>query len=44
MKSLSSISVDLGEDPDYDIVIARYKQMKCDWKIGMKVVPGISSR
>jgi hypothetical protein len=43
MKSLSSISVDLGEDPDYDKVIA-YKQMKCDWKIGMKVVPGISSR
>jgi hypothetical protein len=36
---IKSLKIQLGEDPDYDKVIAGYKQMKCDWKIGMKVVP-----
>jgi hypothetical protein len=36
---IKSLKIKLGEDPDYDRVIARYKHMKSDWRIGMKVIP-----
>jgi hypothetical protein len=36
---IKSLKIKLGEDPDYDRVIAGYKQIKSDWKIGMRVIP-----
>src|SRR5215208_3434272 len=36
---IKSLKIKLGEDPDYDRVIARYKQTKADWRMGMKVIP-----
>ena len=36
---IKSLKIKLGEDPDYDRVIDRYKHAKSDWRIGMKAIP-----
>jgi hypothetical protein len=36
---IKSLKLQLGEDPDYDKVIARYKSQKWDWTKSMTVIP-----
>jgi hypothetical protein len=36
---IRSLKIQLGEDPDYDKVIDRYKSRKLDWQRYMKVLP-----
>ena len=36
---IKSLKLQLGEDPDYDNVIARYKLQKLDWTKNMHVIP-----
>ena len=36
---IKSLKLQLGEDPDYDKVIARYKLQKSDWTQNMIVIP-----
>ena len=41
---VKSLKLQLGEDPDYDKVIARYKSQKLDWTKSMTVMPVNFSR
>jgi hypothetical protein len=36
---IKSLKLQLGENPDYDKVIAHYKSLKWDWTRAMTVVP-----
>ena len=36
---IKSLKLQLGEDPDYDKVIARFKSQKWDWTKSMTVIP-----
>jgi hypothetical protein len=36
---IKSLKLQLGEDPDYDKVIARYKSQGWDWIRAMTVIP-----
>ena len=36
---IKSLKIQLGEDPDYDKVIAYYKSQKWDWTKNMVVIP-----